>query len=141
MSDLVRFGVAMERALLERFDERIARKGYENRSEALRDLVRADLLRDNWDRGGEGVATITLVYDATVRDVVDRIRQIEREAGERVVSSLHVNLSKERCLEVIVARGAAAKLRALADRLIGLRGVLSGELVAAGEGGAPAGGG
>ncbi|MCS6900935.1 MAG: nickel-responsive transcriptional regulator NikR [Myxococcales bacterium] len=131
MSDLVRFGVAMERALLERFDERIARKGYENRSEALRDLIRADLLRDAWDRGGEGVATITLVYDTTVRDISDRIQAIEREAGERVVSSLRVQLGKERCLEVLVARGSAGRLRALADRLLGLRGVLSGELVAA----------
>jgi len=131
MSDLVRFGVAMERGLLERFDERIARKGYENRSEALRDLVRADLLRDAWDRGGEGVATITLVYDATVRDMADRLRAIEREAGERIVSSLHVNIGKDRCLEVIVARGSAPRLRALADRMLGLRGVLSGEIVAA----------
>jgi nickel-responsive transcriptional regulator NikR len=131
MSDLVRFGVAMERTLLERFDERIARRGYENRSEALRDLVRADLLRDAWDRGGEGVATITLVYDASVRDMSDRLRSIEREAGDRVISSLHVNLGRDRCLEVIVARGSASRLRALADRLLGLRGVLTGELVAA----------
>lgn len=131
MSDLVRFGVAMERGLLERFDERIARKGYENRSEALRDLIRADLLRDAWDRGGEGVATITLVYDASVRDMAERLRSIEREATSQVISSLHVNLGKDRCLEVIVARGSAARLRALADRILGLRGVLTGEIVAA----------
>jgi CopG family transcriptional regulator, nickel-responsive regulator len=131
MSDLVRFGVAMERGLLERFDERIARRGYENRSEALRDLVRADLLRDSWDRGGEGVATITLVYDASASDIPERLRAIEREAGDRVISSMHVSLGRDRCLEVIVARGGAARLRALADRLLGLRGVLSGELVAA----------
>lgn len=131
MSDLVRFGVAMERVLLERFDERIARKGYENRSEALRDLVRADLLRDAWERGGDGVATITLVYDTSVRDITERLLAIEREAGERVVSTLRVQLTQQRCLEVIVARGSSAKLRALADRLLGLRGVLSGELVAA----------
>jgi CopG family nickel-responsive transcriptional regulator len=131
MSDLVRFGVAMERALLERFDERIARKGYENRSEALRDLIRADLLRDVWDRGGEGVATITLVYDASVREVTERIHAIQREAGDRVISSMHTYLGRERCLEVIVVRGSSARLRALADRLLGLRGVLSGEMVAA----------
>lgn len=131
MSDLVRFGVAMERALLERFDERIARRGYENRSEAIRDLVRADLLRDSWERGGDGVATITLVYDATVRDMPERLRAIELEAGDRVISSMHINLGRERCLEVIVVRGAAARLRALADKMLGLRGVLSGEIVAA----------
>lgn len=131
MSDLVRFGVAMERALLERFDERIARRGYENRSEALRDLVRADLLRDAWEGGGDGVATITLVYDTSVRDVADRILTMEREVGAHVISSLRVQLVQERCLEVIVARGSSSWLRMLADRLLGLRGVLSGEMVAA----------
>ena len=71
------------------------------------------------------------MYDTTVRDVPERLRSIEREAGDRVISSLHVNLGRDRCLEVIVARGAAPKLRALADRLLGQRGVLSGEIVAA----------
>jgi CopG family transcriptional regulator, nickel-responsive regulator len=131
MSDLVRFGVAMERALLDRFDERIARRGYENRSEALRDLVRGDLVRDAWERGGEAVATITLVYDPEVRDTYLRLRDLEREAGDRVVSTLHVPLRRDRCLEVIVVRGAATKLRALADRFLGQRGVLTGDVVAA----------
>lgn len=131
MSDLVRFGVAMERALLDRFDERIARRGYENRSEALRDLVRGDLVRDSWERGGEAVATITLVYDPEVRETYLRLRDVEREAGDRVVSTLHVPLRRDRCLEVIVVRGAATKLRALADRFLGQRGVLTGDIVAA----------
>lgn len=133
MSDLVRFGVAMERALLDRFDERIARRGYENRSEALRDLVRADLVRDGWERGGESVATITLVYDPRVRDTEERLREVEREGGERVISTLRVTLRKDRCLEVLVARGPAARLRAFADRLLGQRGVLTGEVVAAAD--------
>jgi CopG family nickel-responsive transcriptional regulator len=139
MSDLVRFGVAMDRALLERFDERIARRGYENRSEALRDLVRADLVRDSWERGGETVATITLLYDTTSRDIADRLLAAQVEAGERVVTSLRVALGHDRCLEVIVARGNATKLRALADRLLGMRGVLTGEITAAS--GEPAAGG
>jgi CopG family nickel-responsive transcriptional regulator len=77
------------------------------------------------------------VYDTTVRDVTERILAIEREAGERVISSVRVHLGKDRCLEVLVARGSASRLRALADRLLGLRGVLSGELVAAASEPAP----
>jgi CopG family nickel-responsive transcriptional regulator len=131
MSDLVRFGVAMDRALLERFDDRIARRGYENRSEALRDLVRADLLRDAWGRGGEGVAAIHLVTDETSPDLSARVRGVLRDAGEVVTATLRVPMGRDCALEIIVARGAAARLRALADRLIGLRGVLSGDLVVA----------
>ncbi|MFO0659833.1 MAG: nickel-responsive transcriptional regulator NikR [Polyangiaceae bacterium] len=135
MSDLVRFGVAMERSLLERFDERISRRGYENRSEALRDLVRAALLRDQWSVGGVAVATISLVYDVTIRDTIDRIRTIERECGKSVISSLHVPLGATRALEVLVLRDEASVLRTVADRLLGQRGVLTGDLVvtAAGE--------
>ncbi|MCU0685799.1 MAG: nickel-responsive transcriptional regulator NikR [Polyangiaceae bacterium] len=131
MSELVRFGVAMERALLARFDERITRRGYENRSEAIRDLVRADLTRDAWSRGGEGVATVTLVYDARVRDTSERLRTVAREAGRHVVATLRVDLDSWRCLEVFVVRGPSVRLQALADRLIGQRGVLTGEVVSA----------
>jgi CopG family nickel-responsive transcriptional regulator len=130
MSELVRFGVAMERPLLEAFDARIARRGYENRSEALRDLVRADLVRDAWARGDETVATISLVYDHHVRDLTERLNAIQHEHAARIVSALHVHLDHEHCLEVIVARGPAHELESLADRLIGTKGVLSGEISA-----------
>lgn len=125
----------MERTLLERFDERISRRGYENRSEALRDLVRAALLRDQWSAGGQAVATISLVYDVEVRDTIDRVRAIERECGRSVISSLHVPLGATRALEVVVVRDDANKLREVADRLLGQRGVLTGDIVvtAAGE--------
>ena len=73
MSELVRFGVAIERPLLDAFDAHIARRGYENRSEALRDLVRADLAQDAWDRGEQAVATISLIYDHHVRELSERL--------------------------------------------------------------------
>ena len=130
MGELVRFGVAMERPLLEAFDAQIARRGYENRSEALRDLVRADLARDAWERGEETVATISLVYDHHVRELTERLNAIQHDFEGRIVSALHVHLDHDHCLEVIVARGPARDLRALADRLIGTKGVLSGELSA-----------
>jgi CopG family nickel-responsive transcriptional regulator len=128
MSDLVRFGVAMDRALLSEFDRRIAARGYENRSEALRDLVRADLTRAAWDRGGEVMATLTLVYDDRARDL---LREVEGERPRAVVASLRVPCAPGRSLEVLAVRGVAAELSALAGRIGGARGVLSCELALA----------
>ena len=81
MSDLVRFGVAIERPLLQAFDEHLARRGYENRSEALRDLVRAELTREAWERGAEAAATISLIYDHHVRELTERLVAIQHEFG------------------------------------------------------------
>jgi CopG family nickel-responsive transcriptional regulator len=131
MSELVRFGVAMERTLLDAFDERIARRGYENRSEALRDLVRSELVSDAWERGEPAVATISLVYDHHTRELTERLNAIQHDHAEQIVSTLHVHLDHDHCLEVVVARGPARALKALADRLIGTKGVLSGEISAA----------
>ncbi len=127
-SELVRFGVAVERPLLEAFDAHLARRGYENRSEALRDLVRAELARDAWDRGEDAVATISIIYDHHVRELTERLVEIQHEHGDRVISATHVHLDHDHCLEVILARGPANVLKRLADRLIGAKGVISGEV-------------
>lgn len=124
----------MERALLERFDERIARRGYENRSEALRDLVRAALVRDEWDRGGIAVASITLLYDVSVRETLDRVHQVLRDEPALVITSNHVHVNPQQALMVVIAKGEAALLRALAERLLGQRGVLTGDIVVAAAG-------
>ena len=131
MPDLVRFGVAMERALLRRFDDLVARRGFENRSEALRDLVRRELDDDAWQRGGQTVATITLVYDHHVRELTERLNDVQHDHANHIVSALHVHLDHHHCLEVIAAKGPARALKSLADRLIGTKGVLSGSVVAA----------
>lgn len=131
MAALLRFGVAMERTLLERFDELIVRRGYENRSEALRDLVRKELDQDAWQRGKNTVATITLVYDHHVRDLTERLTEIQHEHGAYIISTLHVHLDHHHCMEVIAAKGPARALKSIADRLIGAKGVLSGNVVAA----------
>jgi len=131
MADLVRFGVAMEKDLLRRFDQVVTRRGYENRSEALRDLVRRELDRDAWQSGKPAVATITLVYDHHVRELTERLTEIQHDHGDYIVSSLHVHLDHHHCLEVIAARGPARALKAMADRLLGAKGVLSGDVIAA----------
>ena len=131
MADLVRFGVAMERGLLKRFDELLARRRYANRSEGLRDLVRKELDQDTWQRGGSAVATITLVYDHHVRELTERLTEIQHDHGAHIISTLHVHLDHDHCLEVIAAKGPARALKTLAERLIGTKGVLSGNVDAA----------
>jgi len=131
MANLIRFGVAMERPLLRRFDEVVKRRGYENRSEALRDLVRRELDRDAWQSGKRTIATITIIYDHHVRELTERLTEIQHEHGGLIISSLHVHLDHHHCMEVIAAKGPARVLKAIADRLIGTRGVLSGDVVAA----------
>lgn len=131
MSDLVRFGVAMDRTLLSEFDRRIAARGYENRSEALRDLIRADLTRAAWERGARVAATLTLVYGDHVRAVVGQLTGLEGEHAGLVIASLRVPLEPGRSLEVMTVRGAASELTALAGQLAGTKGVLSCELTLA----------
>jgi CopG family transcriptional regulator, nickel-responsive regulator len=130
MSDLVRFGVAMDRALLTEFDRRIAALGYENRSEAIRDLVRADLTRAAWDRGALVVATLSVVYKPHVRAEVLRLSEPETEAEgpDLLVASQHVRIDPDRYLDTMVLRGHAEALTSLAGRIAGTKGVLSCEL-------------
>ena len=133
MSELVRFGVAMDRVLLAEFDRRIAESGYENRSEALRDLIRADLTRAAVEKGGLVAATVTVVYAARARDVVARLADAEAELPGFVVSSLRAPLDAERTLEVLVVRGAADAIAAFAGRFAGTKGVLSCDVTLAAE--------
>jgi CopG family nickel-responsive transcriptional regulator len=135
MSDLVRFGVAMDRTLLVAFDRRIAARGYENRSEALRDLVRADLARADWDGGDHVAATLTVVHDTRARDPLAALAE---EPPGVLLGSLRLPLAPGRTLEVVALAGTAAALTALAGRVGGARGVLSCELtLAAGAWSAP----
>ena len=131
MKGVVRFGVAMEGALLDQFDRHIHQRGYANRSEALRDLVRGQLAQAAWERGDRTVATITIVYDHHVRELTERLNAIQHDYGANVVSSLHVHLNHHQCLEVIVARGQANVLKKMADEITRTKGVLVGNITAA----------
>jgi CopG family transcriptional regulator, nickel-responsive regulator len=129
-SDLVRFGVAMDAELLSRFDARLDARGYANRSEALRDLVRGWLSEDHVHGGGMVVATLTLVYDHHVRELTEKLTDMQHDLGERVVSTLHVHLDHDHCMEVIVLKGPSAVIQEAADRLLATKGVEHGKLVA-----------
>jgi len=135
MSQVTRFGVSIEQRLLAQFDRVCTRKGYTNRSEALRDLIRESLVREQWDLGTEeAVGTVTLVYSHGVPDLADKLTDLQHEHYRQIVSTLHVHLDPHHCLEVLVLRGKAKDLKAMADRLIGTRGVKHGTFSATAEG-------
>lgn len=129
MQDLVRFGVSMNPQLLEDFDRLIKRKGYENRSEALRDLVRDALVADEWAQDTVEVAgTITLVYNHHVSGLSEMLNDLQHDFHQALVSTLHVHLDAHNCLEVLVVKGPAKQAREIADRLISVKGVKHGKL-------------
>lgn len=130
MTDLVRFGIAMERDLLEKLDGLVEKLRLPNRSEAIRDLVRHKLDEDAWERDAHVCVTITLVYDHHVRELTERLNEAQHDHGDHIISTLHVHLDHHHCMEVIAARGPAAELKRMSDRLLGTKGVLTGGVVA-----------
>ena len=129
MPELTRVSISLEAALLEAFDRRNGAKGYATRSEAIRDLIRDRLLRDQAERAeGEQVAVVTLVYDHHARELAARLIDKQHHHHEVVVSSMHVHLGERHCLEVSVLRGPAKKVRHLGDELVATKGVLHGEI-------------
>jgi nickel-responsive transcriptional regulator NikR len=128
MKELVRFGVSLDGDLLDSFDDLIARKGYTNRSEAIRDLIRDNLVGQEWDANKETVGTVTIVYDHHVRALTDKLTGIQHDYQHLIVSGMHVHLDHDHCLEVLVVRGRGSEVRKVADILIGTKGVKHGKL-------------
>ncbi len=131
MPELTRFGISIDEQLLQRFDDLIEGKGYVNRSEAIRDLIRNTLVEDEWgDADQQTVATVTLVYDHHTRDLSDKLTEHQHLHHEEIISTLHIHLDHHHCLEVVVIKGKASRVKRLADELIGTKGVKHGKLVA-----------
>ena len=130
MADLTRVSISLETALLDAFDRFLAAKGYETRSEAIRDLIRDRLIKDQAEHvEGEQVAIVTLVYDHHARELAARLIDKQHHHHDLVVSSLHVHLGERHCLEVSVLRGPAGQVRHLGDELLATKGVLHGDLL------------
>jgi len=130
MGETIRFGISIDDGLLERFDKLVDEKGYVNRSEAVRDLIRDALVEQVWEAGNEEtVGTVTLVYDHHVHDLSDRLTEQQHQHHREIISALHVHLDAHNCLEVLVVRGKATTVKKIADALIGVKGVKHGKLV------------
>ena len=125
----MRFGVSIEDGLLKRFDRLLGEKGYRNRSEAIRDLIRDLIVNEQWEVGTEETAgTITLVYSHDTRELTDILTDIQHQHHATVVSTTHIHLDNHHCLEVLIVRGQGKEIRRIADRLIGTKGVMHGKL-------------
>lgn len=131
MSEISRFGVSVDDELLQSFDRLINGQGYENRSEALRDLMRDALVKSRLDDSpeeSEALGSLTLVYDHHASELNDKMNELQHDRHDLVVSVLHVHVSHDDCMEVIVLRGMVREIRALADGLLSLKGVKHGKL-------------
>ena len=127
MGKLTRFGVSLDEELLEPFDALCTVKGYSNRSEAIRDLIRKALVAVEWQQAdGQGAGTLTLVYDHHKNDLARRLTQMQHDEHDIIIATLHVHLDHHNCLEVLLLKGEAARVRALADKLISCKGVKHG---------------
>ncbi len=132
MSDLCRVGVAIDSDLLEAFDALIAQRGYANRSEAVRDLIRAELNQTKIESPSQPVVgALAMVYDHHVRLLAEKLTQAQHEHHDAIVSTLHVHLDHDHCLEIVVLRGPREEVQTIADRLISTKGVLQGRLTLA----------
>lgn len=129
MSSLVRFGISINKDLLNKFDHLMNEKGFNNRSEAIRDLIRNQLVEEEWTNNEQEVAgTVTLVYDHHVRGLSDLLTELQHNYHHLILTTTHVHLDHRHCLEVLVVKGKAGEVRKIADRLIGVKGVKHGKL-------------
>ena len=136
MSELNRIGVAIDSDLLAKFDALIQDRGYTNRSEAFRDLIRDELVQKIWEKPDQQVVgTVTLVYDHHVRMLSEKLTGIQHDFHHNILSTLHVHLDHDNCLEVLIIRGLAQEVKSVADALIATKGVKHGRLTITSSGG------
>jgi CopG family nickel-responsive transcriptional regulator len=126
MTKLVRFGVSLEKGLLAKFDALVAERGFASRSEAFRDLIRGSLIEKDWKGGEEVAGAVTLVYDHHRKDLLGRITDIQHDYHRLIISTQHVHLDHDHCLEIIAVRGRAGDVGKLADSLRSIKGVKHG---------------
>ncbi len=123
MSELIRFGVSLEKELLQKFDKRIKKENYVNRSNAIADLIRDKLIRQEWAEDKEVAGAIIMVFDHHQRDLVNILTNIQHDYHKYIISSQHVHLDHDNCFEIVVVKGRPHKLEELANKLKSAKGV------------------
>jgi len=129
MSDLIRFGVSLEKGLLDKFDKTIRKRKWASRSDALRDLIRAELVKKEWTEGDEVAGAVTLIYDHHRKDMLGRLTDLQHDYQRLVLSTLHIHLDHDHCLEIIAVKGKPAEIQKLAETLRTIQGVKHGTLM------------
>ena len=120
---IIRFGVSMEKKLLEKFDKFLKKNGYKNRSEGIRDLIRKTLVEQEWKKGKFVAGSINLVYNHHKRELVSKIMDIQHHFHNNVISTQHIHMDDENCLEIIAVKGKTEKIINLYNSLKSLKGV------------------
>lgn len=130
LSDIIRFGVSIDQDLLETFDRLIAERGYANRSEALRDLIREALIQQKIELESEtsALGSLTLVYNHHARNLSQEMAELQHNFHELILSVMHLHVSHDDCMEVIALRGVVSEIVKLADGLLSLKGIKNGKL-------------
>jgi CopG family nickel-responsive transcriptional regulator len=128
MGELVRFGVSLEKKLLEKFDSFIRDRNYTNRSEAFRDMIRQELIKKEWVEGEDIAGAITLIYDHHRKDLLNKITDIQHNFQKLIISTQHIHLDHDNCLEIVAVRGNPAEVQRLADTMKSIKGVKHGTL-------------
>ena len=134
MSNIIRFGVSLEEDLLDNFDRLIKKRKYTNRSEAIRDLIRQELLKKDLEEDREVAGAITYIYDHHQRDLLNKIIDVQHDHHDIIQSSQHIHLDHHNCLEIVAVKGNSSKVSKLSDTLKALKGVKHGSLSISGIG-------
>lgn len=133
--NLARFGVSIDGKLLARFDKLISEKGYVNRSEAIRDLIRDTLLAQQVENpDAEAFGTLTMIYNHHHGDITDRLNHLQHDYYRNIVSTTHIHLDEHNCLEVIILRGGAGLIKSLSEMILSTKNVRHGKFVIASTG-------
>ncbi len=125
---IVRFGVSLEKDLLEALDNYADKKGFPNRSQAIRHLVSENTVREKWDQSQEVAGAITIVYDHHKRNILNTLTDIQHDYHDMILSNLHFHIDHHNCMEIIAVKGKAGILRELADKIISTKGIVHGAL-------------
>lgn len=128
MSDLERLSFSIERSLLDKMEGLLEESKYENRSEFIRDLIRSRLVETEWETDDEALGTVTLIYDHHVRQLGDKLTDIQHEHHHEVLATTHVHLDHHLCAEMIMIKGRAKMIRELCDQMGQQKGVLHASL-------------
>lgn len=123
LGELYRFGVSLEKELIDEFDTRITAKKYSNRSEAIRDLIRREITSEKWIKGGKVAGAIVMTYNHHKRDLANRLLDIQHDFQEQIISSQHVHLDHKNCLEIVAVKGCSKVLEKLVTAIKGNSGV------------------
>ena len=127
---ITRFGVSIEPDLIQKFDKMIRKEGYTNRSEAIRDLIRKNLITEkNKNPNEEAIGTLTMIYDHHVGRLTDRLLNLQHDHTKEILLTTHVHIDHHNCLEVLVLKGTIGNIQKLADNIKALKGIKHGELV------------